>query len=81
MVEYMSFGLPVAAYDPHNARASAGDAGLYASISDEQALARLMRDRLAWPYSGPGLVAAYEQAYASRCRRRAPAPAQADNAA
>jgi glycosyltransferase involved in cell wall biosynthesis len=40
VVEYMFFGLPVAAYDLHETRVSAGDAGLYVTDNDERALAQ-----------------------------------------
>ena len=40
VVEYMFFGLPVVAYDLHETRVSAGEAGLYAAANDERALAR-----------------------------------------
>lgn len=39
VIEYMYFGLPVVAYDLHETRVSAGDAGLYAAPNDELALA------------------------------------------
>jgi len=39
IVEYMFFGLPVVAYDLHETRVSAGDAGLYVEANREQALA------------------------------------------
>ena len=40
VVEYMFFGLPVAAYDLHETRVSAGEAGAYAPANDERELAR-----------------------------------------
>ena len=40
VIEYMFFGLPVVAYDLHETRVSAGEAGLYAAPNDEAALAR-----------------------------------------
>jgi glycosyltransferase involved in cell wall biosynthesis len=39
VIEYMYFGLPVVAYDLHETRVSAGEAGLYAAPNDEFALA------------------------------------------
>lgn len=39
IVEYMFFGLPVVAYDLHETRVSAGEAGLYAEANSERALA------------------------------------------
>ena len=39
VIEYMFFGLPVVAYDLHETRVSAADAGLYAEPNDEMALA------------------------------------------
>ena len=39
VIEYMYFGLPVVAYDLHETRVSAGEAGLYAAPNDEVALA------------------------------------------
>lgn len=100
VVEYMFFGLPVVAYDLHETRVSAGEAGLYAAANDERALARAIcgllddaaarqdmaqagrtrvREELAWTYSVPPLLAAYEQAFASvrRRRRAAAVPATA----
>lgn len=51
VVEYMHFGLPVLAYDLHETRVSAGDAGLYVEANSEQALAagmvRLLDDAAA----------------------------------
>jgi glycosyltransferase involved in cell wall biosynthesis len=40
IVEYMFFGLPVVAYDLHETRVSAGEAGLYAAANSEDGLAR-----------------------------------------
>jgi glycosyltransferase involved in cell wall biosynthesis len=40
VVEYMYFGLPVAAYDLHETRVSAAEAGAYAEANSEIALAR-----------------------------------------
>jgi glycosyltransferase involved in cell wall biosynthesis len=40
VIEYMFFGVPVVAYDLHETRISAADAGLYATANDELALAR-----------------------------------------
>jgi glycosyltransferase involved in cell wall biosynthesis len=39
VIEYMFFGLPVVAYDLHETRVSAGDAGLYVEPNREAALA------------------------------------------
>ena len=39
IIEYMFFGLPVLAYDLHETRVSAGDAGMYVEANREQALA------------------------------------------
>ena len=39
VIEYMFFGLPVVAYDLHETRVSAGDAGLYVEANREHALA------------------------------------------
>ena len=39
VIEYMFFGLPVVAYDLHETRVSAGDAGLYVEANRESALA------------------------------------------
>lgn len=39
VVEYMFFGLPVLAYDLHETRVSAGEAGRYVAANDERALA------------------------------------------
>jgi glycosyltransferase involved in cell wall biosynthesis len=100
VVEYMFFGLPVAAYDLHETRVSAGAAGAYAAANDERALAlticgllddpaarrsmgeagrRRVLDSLAWTYSVPPLLAAYERAFAlcRRHRRHAAVPAHA----
>lgn len=40
VIEYMFFGLPVLAYDLHETRVSAGDAGMFVTANDERALAR-----------------------------------------
>jgi glycosyltransferase involved in cell wall biosynthesis len=40
VVEYMYFGLPVVAYDLHETRVSAAEAGIYAEANSEIALAR-----------------------------------------
>jgi glycosyltransferase involved in cell wall biosynthesis len=87
VAEYMLFGLPVLAYDLHETRVSAGDAGLYAEANSERALAegiaRLLdapdarrrmaeigrqrvRSELAWDYSVPRLLAAYDHAFSLR---------------
>ena len=39
VIEYMYFGLPVLAYDLHETRVSAGDAGMFVTANDERALA------------------------------------------
>jgi glycosyltransferase involved in cell wall biosynthesis len=91
VVEYMFFGLPVVAYDLHETRVSAGEAGLYADANDERALAQAIcgllddaparqrmahagrtrvQEKLAWTYSVPALLAAYEQAFALLGHRR-----------
>lgn len=93
IVEYMFFGLPVLGYDLHEARISAGEAGLFVTPNDEAALAagilRLLDDAeartrmgeagrqrvrgaLAWSYSVPPLLAAYDAAFALRAARRRP---------
>jgi glycosyltransferase involved in cell wall biosynthesis len=41
-MEYMAFELPVVAFDLHETRVSAGDAGVYATPNDVGELARLM---------------------------------------
>ena len=84
VIEYMYFGLPVVAFDLHETRVSAGDAGLYAAANAEAALADtidgLLNDdarraemserahkrvhrQLAWNYSVPVLLAAYDRAF------------------
>jgi glycosyltransferase involved in cell wall biosynthesis len=94
VVEYMYFGLPVLAYDLHETRVSAGEAGLYVRANDERALAqgiarllgdatmrrrmgefgqRRIRTALAWTYSVPPLLAAYDHALALKEPRRLPA--------
>lgn len=91
VVEYMFFGLPVLAYDLHETRVSAGEAGYYVSANDERALAvgiaqllddatarqrmgeigrQRVRTALAWAYSVPPLMAAYDHAFAVREARR-----------
>ena len=96
VVEYMFFGLPVVAYDLHETRVSAGEAGLYAAANDERALAQAIcglldneparqrmaqagrarvQKRLAWTYSVPVLLAAYEQAFLLLGRRHRGDPA------
>ena len=42
VIEYMFFGLPVAAFDLHETRVSAGDAGAYAEANSDEALATLI---------------------------------------
>lgn len=87
VAEYMLFGLPVLAYDLHETRVSAGEAGLYAEANSERALAegiarlldapdarrrmaevgrRRVRSELAWDYSVPPLLAAYDHAFSLR---------------
>jgi len=46
VIEYMFFGAPVLAYDLHETRVSAGDAGLFVTANDERALARGIVDLL-----------------------------------
>ncbi len=96
VVEYMFFGLPVVAYDLHETRVSAGEAGLYAAANDERALAQAIcsllddeparqrmaqagrtrvQEKLAWTYSVPVLLAAYEQAFLLLGRRHRGGPA------
>jgi glycosyltransferase involved in cell wall biosynthesis len=81
IMEYMFFGLPIAAYDLTEARRSALDAALYAEPNVEADLARCVerllddeemrrrmgefgvsrvRRELAWEYSVPTLLAAYQ---------------------
>ena len=83
VIEYMHFGLPVVAFDLHETRVSAGDAGVYAEANSEADLAavinalldqpgriatmgeigrRRVQDVLAWTYSVPPLLAAYDRA-------------------
>ena len=40
VIEYMFFALPVLAYDLHESRVSAGEAGLFVTANDERALAK-----------------------------------------
>ena len=42
VIEYMFFGLPVVAFDLHETRVSAGDAGAYAEANSDSALAGLI---------------------------------------
>ncbi len=86
VIEYMYFGLPVVAFDLHETRISAGDAGVYAADNSEYALAtqiaglldrpdrraqmadsgmRRVRESLAWDYSVPILLNAYNRALAA----------------
>jgi len=44
VIEYMYFGLPVVAYDLHETRVSAAEAGAYAAANSETALARTVND-------------------------------------
>lgn len=91
IVEYMFFGLPVVGYDLHEARVSAGEAGLFVEANSERALAdgiarllddapgrarmaaagrRRVRTELAWSYSVPPLLDAYEHAFSLLGARR-----------
>jgi glycosyltransferase involved in cell wall biosynthesis len=84
VVEYMFFGLPVLAYDLHETRVSAGDAGRFVEANDTRALAgeigallddpagrarmgeagaARVRNSLAWSFSVPPLLAAYDHAF------------------
>ncbi len=49
VIEYMYFGLPVAAFDLHETRVSAGDAGAYATANVEADLARVIAELLDSP--------------------------------
>ncbi len=49
IIEYMYFGLPVVAYDLHETRISAADAGIYAEPNCETALAAAITDLLDAP--------------------------------
>ena len=49
VIEYMYFGLPVVAFDLHETRVSAGDAGTYAEPNSELALALAISDLLDAP--------------------------------
>lgn len=83
VMEYMYFGLPIAAYDLRETRFSAQEAAVYAKANDERELARQIsslldapsqraamgkygreriRSALAWEYSVPPLLAAYDHA-------------------
>ena len=42
VIEYMYFGLPVVAFDLHETRVSAAEAGVYAEANSEHALAAAM---------------------------------------
>jgi glycosyltransferase involved in cell wall biosynthesis len=46
VIEYMYFGLPVVAFDLHETRVSAGEAGVYAQANSEIALARAISELL-----------------------------------
>lgn len=84
IMEYMFFGLPIAAFDLAEAKVSAQGAADYAEEMSEQALAgtiegllsdperrremaaygeRRVREELAWEYSVPHLLAAYERVF------------------
>jgi len=98
VVEYMFFGLPVLAFDLHETRQSAGEAGLYVEANSERAMAegiaRLLDDadararmgaigrhrvqtELAWSYSVPPLLAAYNHAFSLAGWRRRPGRSRA----
>ena len=64
VIEYMFFGLPVVAYDLHETRVSAGEAGQYAAPNDERALAAAIDGLL----DDPARCAAMGQAGATRVR-------------
>ena len=64
VVEYMFFGLPVVAYDLHETRVSAGEAGLFAAPNDERALAKSISALL----DDPDRRVAMGQAGAARVR-------------
>ncbi|HWX47226.1 MAG TPA: glycosyltransferase family 4 protein [Roseomonas sp.] len=102
VVEYMFFGLPVLAYDLHETRVSAGEAGHYVTANDERALAtgiaqllddaaarqrmgqtgrRRVQTALAWTYSVPPLIAAYDHAFAIREEGRIVAPGRSGGGA
>ena len=57
VIEYMFFGLPVVAFDLHETRVSAGDAGLYAEANSERALADAMAALLDDPARRAGMAA------------------------
>jgi glycosyltransferase involved in cell wall biosynthesis len=46
VIEYMFFGLPVLAYDLHETRVSAAEAGVFVNANDERALAKGIVDLL-----------------------------------
>ena len=64
VIEYMYFGLPVVAYDLHETRVSAGDAGVYAEPNVEVALARVINDLL----DAPEKITAMSQVARERVR-------------
>ena len=64
VIEYMYFGLPVVAYDLHETRVSAGEAGLYAAPNEELALAAAIGMLL----DDPARRAAMAEAGATRVR-------------
>jgi glycosyltransferase involved in cell wall biosynthesis len=66
VIEYMFFGLPVVAFDLHETRVSAADAGVYASANSELALARAISDLL----DAPARRAAMSACARSRVRDR-----------
>jgi len=87
VIEYMYFGVPVVAFDLHETRVSAGEAGAYAEANSEHDMARVVsellddperraamgelgkrrvREELAWDFSIPSLLAAYDHALARR---------------
>lgn len=49
VIEYMYFGLPVVAFDLHETRVSAGEAGVYAEANSEVELARTITELLDAP--------------------------------
>jgi glycosyltransferase involved in cell wall biosynthesis len=89
IMEYMWFGLPIVAFDLHEARVSAAEAGVFVEANQEPAMARAVADllssperraeignagrcrvinKLAWEYSVPVLLAAYDRAWRLRGR-------------
>lgn len=64
VIEYMFFGLPVIAFDLHETRVSAGEAGAYARADDERELARTIAELL----DDPDRAAAMSRAGVTRVR-------------